>query len=199
MSGFIAGYSLALSLIIAIGSQNAFVLRQGLKRQHVFIICLICFLSDALLITLGVSGFSVISKKAQWIEPVARYGGALFLLMYGTISLWKAFAKTENLTPAKDQNSSLSITIATCLALTWLNPHVYLDTLVLLGSISTQYPGQQLVFALGASLASLTFFFALGYGARILTPIFERPFAWKVLDFMIACLMWTIAFTLISA
>lgn len=197
MTGFIAGLSLGFSLIIAIGSQNAFVLKQGLKKEHVFIICLLCAVSDALLITAGVAGFSAIITRSPWIETVARYGGAIFLASYGIRSFWNAFKSNATLGPTDNGNNSLVIAVTTCLAFTWLNPHVYLDTVVLLGAISAQFPGQEVEFTLGAVSASFLFFFALGYGARILTPIFKKPISWKVLDFMIGIVMWTIAIGLI--
>ncbi len=198
MNALLAGFSLGISLILAIGSQNAFVLRQGLKKEYVFVVCLICAVSDALLIIMGVFGFSVIISTIPWIEPLARYGGALFLFIYGAMNFWLAFNSSEILNPADAKISSLSKIVATCLALTWLNPHVYLDTVMLLGSISTQYVGQKVEFALGAVTASFLFFFALGYGARILRPFFENPNSWKILDFLIGCIMWAIAFSLIK-
>ena len=198
MSALIAGFSLSFTLILAIGSQNAFVLRQGLKKEHIFIVCLICAVSDALLITLGVSGFSVIIDKTPWIEPLARYGGALFLFVYGAKSFWSAYSANESLEPAKEKTSSLKIVVATCLAFTWLNPHVYLDTLMLIGSVSTQYVGQKIEFTIGACLSSFVFFFSLGYGARVLRPFFENPKSWKILDFCIGCIMWLIAFSLVK-
>jgi len=198
MNGFFAGFSLGFSLILAIGSQNAFVLRQGLKKEYVFIVCLICSISDALLILLGVSGFSLIIASNPWIEPVARYGGALFLIIYGAKSFWSAYSAKEGLLPSEKKNISFAVIIATCLAFTWLNPHVYLDTVVLLGSISTQYIGQTIEFALGASMASFIFFFTLGYGARALTPIFKNPNSWKILDLLIGGIMWVIAFSLVK-
>ena len=130
-------------------------------------VCLICALSDAILIVIGVSGFSLIVAKASWVEQVARYAGALFLIVYGTKSFWSALTIKYGLNPAQESHSSLLVIFATCLAVTWLNPHVYLDTVVLLGSVSTQYIGQKLEFVLGAVLASFIFFFALGYGGRI--------------------------------
>ena len=198
MTALIAGFSLSFTLILAIGSQNAFVLRQGLKKEHIFIVCLICAVSDALLISLGVSGFSIIIDKTPWIEPLARYGGALFLFIYGAKSFWSAYSANESLHPAKANTSSLKVVVATCLAFTWLNPHVYLDTLMLIGSISTQYVGQKVEFTLGAVISSFVFFFSLGYGARVLRPFFENPKSWKILDFSIGCIMWIIAFTLIE-
>ena len=198
MSAFIAGFSLSFTLILAIGSQNAFVLRQGLKKEHIFIVCLICAVSDALLISLGVSGFSVIIDKTPWVEPLARYGGALFLFVYGAKSFWSAYSANESLEPAKEKTSSLKIVVATCLAFTWLNPHVYLDTLMLIGSVSTQYVGQKIEFTVGACLSSFVFFFSLGYGARVLRPFFENPKSWKILDISIGCIMWAIAFSLVK-
>lgn len=198
MNAILAGFTLGFSLILAIGSQNAFVLRQGLKKEHIFIVCLVCATSDAALITLGVSGFSLIIQTIPWIEPVARYGGALFLFIYGAMNFWSAFNTNEVLKPADEKSSSLSKIVLTCLALTWLNPHVYLDTVMLLGSVSTQYIGQKVEFAVGAVSASFVFFFALGYGARVLTPFFKNPKSWKILDFIIGCIMWMIAFSLVK-
>ncbi|MBL7005083.1 MAG: amino acid transporter [Gammaproteobacteria bacterium] len=198
MNAFLAGLSLGFSLILAIGSQNAFVLRQGLKKEFVFIVCLICSVSDALLILIGVSSFSIIITKAPWVEPVARYGGAIFLTIYGLKSFWSAYTVTDGLLPCQQESSSLTIIASTCLAFTWLNPHVYLDTVVLLGSVSTQYAGQTTTFALGATAASFIFFFSLGYGASVLTPFFEKPKAWKLLDILIGVIMWGIAFSLVK-
>jgi L-lysine exporter family protein LysE/ArgO len=198
MSALIAGFTLSFSLILAIGSQNAFVLRQGLKKEHVFIVCLICAISDAALISMGVAGFSLIIKTIPWIEPLARYGGALFLFVYGAMNFWAAFKTNDSLNPADTKISSLSKIILTCLAFTWLNPHVYLDTLMLIGSISTQYVGQKIEFTIGAVMASFIFFFSLGYGARVLRPFFENPKSWKILDFSIGCIMWLIAFSLVK-
>jgi len=198
LNALIAGFSLSFGLILAIGSQNAFVLRQGLKKEYVFIVCAICALSDAILISLGVSGFSLIISKTPWIEPLARYGGALFLFIYGAMNFWSAFKSNEGLQAAAEKTSSLKVIVATCLAFTWLNPHVYLDTVMLIGSISTQYVGQKIEFTIGAVASSFIFFFSLGYGARILRPFFENPKSWKVLDFFIGCIMWAIAFSLIK-
>jgi len=198
MTGFLAGLSLGFSLIIAIGSQNAFVLKKGLKKEHVFTICFICALSDAILITLGVSGFSAIISSSPWVEPLARYGGALFLFSYGARSFWAAIRNDAGLAPADNSTSSLGLAITTCLAFTWLNPHVYLDTVVLLGAVSAQFPGQKTQFISGAVVASFLFFFALGYGARTLTPIFSKPLSWKILDFLIGIIMWSIAISLIK-
>ena len=193
MTAIFPGLFLGLSLILVIGPQNAFVLRQGLRRHHVLAVCLTCALSDVALITLGVGGFDAVTTAAPWVEPVLRYGGAAFLTAYALRSLYAAWRGTEALTPGVEARGSVATTVVTCLALTWLNPHVYLDTVVLLGSVSTQYGDQAWWFALGAATASFIFFFALGYGARLLGPVFARPVAWRVLDLLIAAVMVTIA------
>lgn len=196
LSSFVPGFFLSLSLILAIGAQNAFVLRQGLRREHVFWVCLTCGVSDALLIAAGVAGFGALAESVPWFEPVMRYGGAAFLIVYGwrnAVSAWRGgeVLQTEGRVPA-----TLSKTLMMLLALTFLNPHVYLDTLVLLGTISAQYENR-LAFGAGAVLASLSFFFALGYGARLLEPIFAKPLSWRVLDAIIALTMWVIAASLL--
>lgn len=192
----IAGFGLGLSLILAIGAQNAFVLRQGIRRSHVFAVCLTCAVSDALLIAAGVAGFGSLAQAAPWIEPVMRWGGALFLIAYGARALLSAWRGGAVLMVEGGAVEALMPVLATCLALTWLNPHVYLDTVVLLGSVAAQYE-DRLSFALGAMTASFVFFFTLGYGARWLAPLFARPQAWRVLDLGVGLLMWTIAAALI--
>ncbi|MEL6644734.1 MAG: LysE/ArgO family amino acid transporter [Pseudomonadota bacterium] len=196
---FTAGFALGFSLILAIGAQNAFVLRQGLRRAHVFAICLTCAMSDAILIAVGVAGFGWIVSSAPWIAPVMTYGGAAFLVVYGALSFWRAATVTEALSAAETGTGSLRAALLTCLALTWLNPHVYLDTVVLLGSVSTQYDGARLWFGAGAMTASFVFFFTLGYGARLLAPFFARPAAWRVLDVVVGLVMWAIALKLVLA
>ncbi|MCE8509909.1 amino acid transporter [Ruegeria pomeroyi] len=195
-SAFFSGYVLSFGLILAIGAQNAFVLRQGIRRQHVLAVCLTCALSDAVLITAGVAGFGGLATAMPWFESLMRYGGAAFLIWYGARSLFAALTKTEALMTGEDARpgggAALRPVLLTVLAFTWLNPHVYLDTVVLIGSISAQY-GDRFGFGLGAVLASFTFFFSLGYGARLLAPVFARPRAWQVLDTVIALTMWTIA------
>ncbi|MDA7971726.1 MAG: LysE/ArgO family amino acid transporter [Gammaproteobacteria bacterium] len=198
MTAFTAGLSLSFSLIIAIGAQNAFVLRQGLRRRHVAAVCLLCSGSDAALIAAGVYGFDQLSARAAWLDAAARLGGAAFLFAYGARSFWAAWRAPRALHAAQlDIGDSLAATIGICLALTWLNPHVYLDTLVLLGSVSTQYAGAKAQFAGGAMLASFLFFFMLGYGARLLLPFFSKPASWRVLDAVIGAVMWTIAAALL--
>jgi L-lysine exporter family protein LysE/ArgO len=196
-TAFIPGFLLGLSLIVAIGAQNAFVLRQGLRREHVFAICAVCAGSDALLIAAGVAGFGALVKAVPWLAPVMRYGGAAFLFAYALRSLWSAWRHQGALDPAGDAPRNLGVTVMTCLAFTWLNPHVYLDTLVLLGSVSTRYGENRTGFALGAMSASFLFFFSLGYGARLLRPLFADPRAWRVLDALIGLTMAALAAKLV--
>ena len=196
-SAFLPGFFLSLSLILAIGAQNAFVLRQGLRQEHVFAVCLVCAVSDAILIAAGVAGFGLASHALPWLEPVLRYGGALFLLAYAARSLRSALRNHGSLTPSGRQAAGLGATLATCLAFTWLNPHVYLDTVVLLGSISSQYDEHKAAFALGAMAASSTFFFTLGFGARLLRPVFASQTAWRVLDVLVGIAMLGIALKLV--
>lgn len=198
LSAFLPGLFLGLSLIVAIGAQNAFVLRQGLRGEHVLAVCLVCALSDAVLILAGVGGFAQAGAWVPWLETVLRYGGAAFLLVYGLRSVRAAVRADGALMPADAVPAGLGATLATCLALTWLNPHVYLDTVVLVGSVSTQFAENKGAFALGAMAASFTFFFTLGYGARLLRPVFARPGAWRVLDGCIGAVMVTIAVTLVA-
>lgn len=199
ISAYLAGLSLGLSLILAIGAQNAFVLKQGLKKQHVFPVCLVCAISDAFLVAVGVSGFGLFVEQAPWVAVAARYGGAAFLGLYAAKSFVAAMTTKHVLNPAGETVVSLSRTLAVCLALTWLNPHVYLDTVVLLGSISTQYTTTRLSFASGAITASFLFFFGLGYGARVLIPFFQKPQSWKILEFGIGVIMTSIAFKLLMS
>lgn len=196
MTSFIPGFLLSLSLIVAIGAQNAFVLRQGLRREHVFWVCLTCGVSDALLIAVGVAGFGALANAVPWFDSVMRYGGAAFLIAYGVRNAQSAWRGGNALQAERSAPASLGRTLLVLLALTWLNPHVYLDTVVLVGSISAQYDNR-LAFGTGAVLASITFFFALGYGARLLQPLFANPVSWRVLDAVIALTMWVIATSLV--
>jgi L-lysine exporter family protein LysE/ArgO len=197
VSVLLAGFSLGISLILAIGAQNAFVLKQGLKQQHVFVVCLICALSDAILISAGIAGFGVMVQKFPLIEQIARYAGAAFLFFYAIVS-FKTFFTTEHALNAEGKEvGSAATAVLTCLAFTWLNPHVYLDTLILLGSISTQYDGQQLAFGVGAITGSFVFFFSLGYGAKLLIPVFKNPKAWKILEFIIGFIMLALGISLL--
>ncbi|MCE8006186.1 LysE/ArgO family amino acid transporter [Aestuariivita sp.] len=196
IASFLPGFFLSLSLILAIGAQNAFVLRQGLRRAHVFWVCLVCALSDAVLIAAGVTGFGRLATALPWFEPLMRYGGAAFLAWYGLRNFISAWRGGEVLEAAHVDRAGLRRTVLTVLALTWLNPHVYLDTLILIGSVSSQYPDRA-AFGVGATTASFLFFFAMGYGARLLAPLFVRPRSWQVLDVIIGCTMWAIALKLV--
>ncbi len=197
MHALLFGFSLGFSLILAIGAQNAFVLKQGLKDEHVFLVCLICALSDAALILIGVSGFHVLVASFPSLVSIARFGGATFLFIYGLISFYNALRVQQGLQPSEIKSSSAWQSALTCLAFTWLNPHVYLDTVVLLGSVSTQFAEQITWFTAGAMSASFVFFFALGYGASLLRPVFAEARAWRILDFLIGCIMWAIALRLV--
>ncbi|MDQ1185372.1 LysE/ArgO family amino acid transporter [Agrobacterium larrymoorei] len=197
-SVYLTGFTMGMTLIVAIGAQNAFVLRQGLRGDHIFAVCLACALSDAILITIGVTAFRQIATIMPAIEPAMRYAGAAFLLWYGAKSLQSALRSSEALAAASGRVTSFAPTLLTCLALTWLNPHVYLDTVVLIGTISTQFPGKEAVFGAGAATASWVFFFSLGYGARWLRPVFANPSAWRILEGVIALVMWLIALTLLT-
>lgn len=197
LSTYLQGFAIGFSLILAIGAQNAFVLKQGLKQQHIFWICLLCALSDATLIALGVFGFAALMQQFPMMITIARYAGAVFLMVYGAQHIKQALQANQSIQLDAQSEQSLWKILGICLALTWLNPHVYLDTVVLLGSISTQFAQMKLYFALGAISASFLFFFALGYGARLLLPVFKNPKAWQVLDVMIAVVMWSIALSLV--
>ncbi len=199
LTPLIQGFSLGASLIIAIGSQNAFVLRQGLRKEYVFTVCTICFLCDAVLIFLGAGGFGALVASSEILMRAARWGGATFLFWYGVRSFRSAL-KPEALKVDGAENPATNLTwaIATTLALTLLNPHVYLDTVILLGSIAGQLPAKDRVtFAVGAGCASMVWFYGIGYGARLLTPVFRQPVAWKILDFSIGGVMWAIAGSLL--
>jgi L-lysine exporter family protein LysE/ArgO len=187
------GYVTALSLILAIGAQNAFVLRQGLRREHVGPVVAVCALSDAVLIGAGVAGFGAVSAAVPWLGEAMRWAGVAFLLVYGGLRFRAAARGGEALMPTAGKAASLRSVLATCLVLTWANPHVYLDTVVLIGSISAQYAPHGLIFGVAAACASLSFFTALGYGARLLAPVFARPQAWVWLELGVGCVMWAIA------
>ncbi|MEG9303523.1 LysE/ArgO family amino acid transporter [Psychrobacter celer] len=192
---FLSGFLLGLSLIIAIGSQNAFVLKQGLKREHIFFVCLFCALSDAILISAGVGGFGAVTARYPHIVDVAKFAGVVFLLGYGLQSLYASVRLSQALTVEGQVVSSLKKALLLCFGFTWLNPHVYLDTLVLVGMVSTG-ASSKVVFAAGAVSASFFFFFALGYGARLLKPLFTKPKAWNVLDALVGILMLYLAWHL---
>ncbi|NNC11508.1 amino acid transporter [Planctomonas sp. JC2975] len=192
----LAGFAFSMSLIVAIGAQNAFVLRQGLRKEYVLPIVIVCAGTDALLITAGIAGVGAIILAAPWVLVVVRWIGVAFLVIYGVLAARRAIRPGE-LDPASGSGpAGLWPTIAACLAFTWLNPHVYLDTVVLMGTVGNGYGDNRWWFALGAAFASAVWFTALGFGARALRPIFRSPVAWRLLDVLIALMMFAIAITL---
>lgn len=191
-----AGFLTGLSLIVAIGAQNAFVLRQGLRRQHVLPVVLICAFSDALLIVLGIAGLGAAINSVPLLLEVFRYGGAAYLLWFAIGAIRRAI-KPSALGESEQQVDSLRQTIVTAVALTYLNPHVYIDTVLLLGSIANQFEDRWL-FGVGAASASFVWFFTLGFGASWLGKYVKKPVFWRVLDVFIAIVMITIAAMLLS-
>ena len=200
LTTFLQGFGLGFSLIMAIGAQNAFVLRTGLDGRHIFIICLFCAASDAVLIALGVGGVGVFLDSLQDVTLWLYLGAALWLIVYGGLRLRDAIMGHTRLNADHAISKPLWPALSMVAGLTWLNPHVYLDTVVLLGGISAPLPiGQKWSFGLGAGLASFVFFFALGYGARALSPYLDNPKTWRRIDFGIAAIMFWIAIGLILA
>lgn len=194
----LTGFATGFSLILAIGAQNAFVLRQGLARQHVFWLCLLCATSDAILITAGVFGFGAIVQLYPLLPTIMAWGGAIFLFIYGMLRL-KAAADGNYDMQITGKSAGLWATLATGAAFTWLNPHVYLDTLGLVGAVSTQYTttATQTAFGIGAVIASYVFFFGLGYGARYLAPVMQSSRSWRILDVIIGVVMLLLAAKLV--
>ncbi len=192
-----SGFVLGLSLILVIGAQNAFVIRQGIRGEHVLPVCAAFAVSDAILIAVGVAGFGAIVTAYPDFEELMRIGGAVFLFLYGARAMWKSIGGKNYDASSTPIESRLWPTLVTGLALTWLNPHVYLDTVVLLGTLSTTYDSNATAFGVGACLASIFFFFLLGYGAKLMKPMFSSSRAWRILDFLIATVMWTIAVGLV--
>ncbi|HEX4432053.1 MAG TPA: LysE/ArgO family amino acid transporter [Frankiaceae bacterium] len=184
-----SGLGLGLSLIIVIGAQNAFVLRQGLGGEHVRLVVALCTLSDVVLIGAGVLGAGAVLTRVPGLLTAVRIAGGAFLLGYGILAARRAWRPAVLVADASRKNAGWAATAATCLALTWLNPHVYLDTVVLLGAIANTHHGQRWSFAAGAALASTAWFTGLGYGARLLRPVFARRTAWRILDAVIAVVM----------
>jgi L-lysine exporter family protein LysE/ArgO len=190
---FLAGFALSFSLILAIGAQNAFVLRQGLRRLHVGPVVAVCCLSEAVLIFAGVAGFGAVAERAPWALVAMRWGGVAFLVVYGLRSLRAAWTNTEALETGGATLQSLRAAVATALVFTWANPHVYLDTVGLIGAVAATYGGGRWAFGAGALAASCLFFGMLGYGARMLAPVFARPKAWRVLDGVVGATMMGLA------
>jgi L-lysine exporter family protein LysE/ArgO len=197
LTALIAGFVLGGSLIVAIGAQNAFVLRQGLLRQYVLPVALFCAVSDATLIVLGVAGFGEAIKAAPALLTVVQWGGAAFLVWYAFSAFHRAM-RSGALEAAEGDGLSLKAALAQCAAFTWLNPHVYLDTVILVGGLSTTFGANRWWYALGASTASFVWFFALAYGAQLLIPVFRKPKAWQVLDIGIGCVMWLLAWKILT-
>lgn len=195
---FFSGLATGLALIVAIGSQNAYVLRQGIRREHVWPIVVFCATSDALLILAGIGGAGVVVRGNEVLMLLTRYGGAVFLASYGTLAARRAWQGSQM---QLDQSSgvTLRVALAACFGFTFLNPHVYLDTVVLLGSIANQRPGSGAwVFGVGACVGSVLWFSALGFGARFLAPLFQTRTAWRVLDSVIALTMFALALMLLA-
>ena len=197
MLAALSGLGFGLSLIIAIGAQNAFVLRQGLRREHVVAVVLICALSDAVLIALGVGGLGTVLQLVPWLLVVVRVGGAVFLIVYGILAARRALRPAALVSEDGGEPTSRWTAALTVLALTWLNPHVYLDTVVLLGSVAGTHGDERWLFGAGAIVGSILWFTALGYGARFLRSLFAKPIAWRVLDGVIAVVMIAIAVSLL--
>ncbi|WP_169581761.1 L-lysine exporter [Microbacterium thalassium] len=210
----IAGLGLGFSLIIAIGAQNLFVLRQGLRREHVFVVAAICAASDALLIALGVSGVGLVLQAVPWLVEAVRWAGAAFLVTYGVLAArraWRpsdrsfAVAEEPDASPAAGTGGATTTAtrtrllpvVLTCLALTWLNPHVYLDTVFLLGTVANTHGDQRWLFAAGAMAASVIWFFGLAFGARYLGRWLSTPRAWRILDAVIAVVMIALGVSLV--
>ncbi len=196
MIGAIQGFGTGAALIVAIGAQNAFVLRQGIRREHVGVVVALCATADAALIAAGVAGLGPLIAAHPAGITVARVGGAAFLVVVGAVAARRAL-RPGGLEPADDAPAGLAAVVVTCLGLTFLNPHVYLDTVVLLGSLAHQHPGAHWLFAAGAASASVAWFSILGFGARRLRPFFAKPGSWRVLDAGIAVVMLGLAVALL--
>lgn len=223
ISPLLAGLGLGFSLIIAIGAQNLFVLRQGLRREHVVLVATICAVSDAVLIALGVSGVGLVISAVPWLVDVVRWAGAVFLVVYGLLAARRAWRPSGHTLEAEGsaaagasepgagndtavaagptigiRTRAKALPVAlTCLALTWLNPHVYLDTVFLLGTVANTHGDARWVFAAGAMTASIVWFFGLAVGARFLSRWLSTPRAWRILDAVIAVVMIGIGVSLV--
>lgn len=192
------GFGFAVSLIAAIGAQNAFVLRLGLMRQHVIPVIAICIGSDIILMSIGIAGFGAIVENAPWLVTVMRIFGSAFLVFYGAQALQRVFKPSAMTESGAGSQKGLLPVIGATLAVTYLNPHVYLDTIVLLGSLANSYGDQKWIFGIGCFLATTVWFTALGFGSRHLAPLFAKPKAWQILDAAIAIIMFAIAASIIT-
>ena len=195
MLAFLPGFLTGLSLIIAIGAQNAFVIRQGLTKKHVLLVVLICAVSDALLIFLGVAGLGALISGLPWLLEIIRWFGVAYLSWFGVKALMSAF-KTQSLDASGVQSASAKTVVLSVLGFTFLNPHVYLDTVILLGSIGNQFGPDKWWFAIGGAVASVVWFSSIGFGAKAASRFMSKPIFWKVLDLLIAVVMFSIAIML---
>jgi L-lysine exporter family protein LysE/ArgO len=195
-SPLIVGFFASLALIVAIGAQNAFVLRQGLRGEHVLAVVAVCAVSDMLLITAGIAGIGALISAHPEALDIARFGGAAFLIGYGLLAARRAW-RTSTLAASDEGPARLLEVLVTCLALTWLNPHVYLDTVILLGTLANEHSEQRLLFGVGAVTASVVWFVSLGLGARRLSRLFATPLTWRILDGLIAVTMTGLGVSLI--
>ncbi|WP_296058761.1 LysE/ArgO family amino acid transporter [uncultured Amphritea sp.] len=197
-ASFLAGLATSAGLIMAIGAQNAFVLSQGVRREYHWSIAGVCSLLDAVLITAGIAGMGVLIGQSELTLTLISWAGGAFLLWYGANALRSAL-RSESLNLSANNFSSLKSALLTTLALSLLNPHVYLDTVVLLGSIGGRYPDEERYwFGAGAALFSFVWFFSLSLGARWLAPLFRKPVSWRILDGLVCLMMWTLAVLLLS-
>jgi L-lysine exporter family protein LysE/ArgO len=197
-ASFFAGVLSSLVLIVAIGAQNAFVLKQGIRREHVLPVVLICIGADLSLIFAGIAGLGMLLQNSQNLLQFTRYAGGAFLLAYGVLAARRAWVG-EHLELTQDVSAPLLQVMLTCAALTFLNPHVYLDTVILLGTLANQHGAHgRWWFGLGAVAASFAWFFSLAYGARYLAPLFKQALAWRILDAMMALLMGGLAWNLLT-
>ncbi len=199
MLAFLNGFGLSLSLIVAVGAQNAFVLRQGLRREYVGPLVIFCAISDAILMAIGVFGFAYLNDKLPALAPAMVWIGAVFVFVYGMLSFRRAWEGGEALNPDSTGKGGLKAALLFCFAITWFNPHVYLDTVLLVGSIATKFDASRVAFWAGASSGSAVFFVALGYGARFLAPVMRQPKAWQILEFIIGVVMVLIAAGLVMS
>jgi L-lysine exporter family protein LysE/ArgO len=187
-SPLLIGFIASFTLIAAIGAQNAFVLRQGIRREHVLPVVAVCTVSDIVLISAGIAGFGALISAHPSVVDIAKFGGAAFLLGYGLLAARRAW-RPSALTPSESAPARLVEVVITCLALTWLNPHVYLDTVVLLGALANEHRDDRWLFGIGAVTASAVWFVTLGLGARRLAGLFATPMTWRILDGLIAVVM----------
>lgn len=193
-----AGFATCMSLIVSIGAQNAFVLRQGLRKHAVLLVVAICIVSDVILIALGVGGFGTLVTRSPLLLTLCTVAGGVFLLAYGVLAARRAFRPSAALEAGVGETGSRRRAALTCLAMTWLNPQTYLETILLIGSVAAGYGATRWEFGAGALAASCVWFVALGFGARLLTGFFSRPSSWRLLDGAIAVMMGSLGASLLA-